>query len=171
MTSASRPQLVEQQTRADVGVVGLALDQRARGHDRRQRQLVRRDAVVKIAARLCENWPVGDIAEPRAGFPNNANEPRRHRAATSVPSADLTWTDGCQGCRGQRRLRGRPLGCASLAIEHIGARDLVVLAAHQRQLDLVLDLLDVKGAPSVAAPRQRGDDLLRQLLDNLVHAP
>ena len=35
-------QLVEQQPRADIGVVGLLLDQRARRHDRRQRQFVLR---------------------------------------------------------------------------------------------------------------------------------
>ncbi len=41
-----------------------------------------------------------------------------------------------------------PARCAGalLAIEHIGARDLVVLAAHQRQFDLILHVLDVEGA-------------------------
>jgi hypothetical protein len=40
----------------------------------------------------------------------------------------------------------RALLRALLAIEHVGARDFVLAAAHQRQLDLVLDFLDVDGA-------------------------
>ena len=46
-----------------------------------------------------------------------------------------------------------------------------MLAPHQRQLDLVLDLLDVEGAACFPAPGQGGDHLLRQLFDYLVHAP
>ena len=39
--------------------------------------------------------------------------------------------------------RLRPIGRALLAIQHVGPRDLVLARAHQRELDLVLDVLDV----------------------------
>jgi ribonucleoside-diphosphate reductase alpha chain len=57
-----------------------------------------------------------------------------------------------------------------VAVEHVGAGDLVVLAAHQSQLDLVLDVLDVEGSARIATPRERGDHLAGKLLDHLVHA-
>ena len=47
---------------------------------------------------------------------------------------------------------------ALLAIEHVRARDFVLAAAHQRELDLVLDFLDVDRAALGLAPHQRGDD-------------
>ncbi len=46
-----------------------------------------------------------------------------------------------------------------------------MLAPHQRQLDLVLDLLDVEGAAGFAAAGQSHNHLLRQLFDDLMHAP
>ena len=39
---------------------------------------------------------------------------------------------------------------AALAVQHIGARDLVVAAAHQAELDLVLHVFDVEGAAARA---------------------
>ena len=75
--------------------------------------------------------------------------------------------------RGLRHIGGflrDALAGSFFAIEHIGARHLVMLAAHQRQFDLVLHVLDMKGAALADSPRQRADDLGRQLLDDLVHA-
>jgi len=46
----------------------------------------------------------------------------------------------------------------------------VVLAAHQGQFDLILHVLDMKGAALAHPARQRADDLSGQLLDDLVHA-
>lgn len=60
-------QLVEQQARARFRVVGIGLDQRARGEDRRQRQFVEADAVVKVALRLGEDRLGGDAGEAVAG--------------------------------------------------------------------------------------------------------
>ena len=48
------PQFVEQQPRADLGVVRLGFDERAGGEDRRQRQLVPADAVIEVALGLGE---------------------------------------------------------------------------------------------------------------------
>ena len=47
-----------------------------------------------------------------------------------------------------------------IAVEHIGARHLVVLAAHQSEFDLVLDVLDMEGAASLGPPRQAAENLL-----------
>ena len=44
------------------------------------------------------------------------------------------------------------------AVQHVGARDLVLAAAHQAELDLVLHVLDVEGAAARARAQQRADD-------------
>ena len=54
-------------------------------------------------------------------------------------------------------LRGTLLR-APLAVEHVGARDLVVAAAHQAELDLVLHVLDVERAAARARAQQRAHD-------------
>ena len=64
----------------------------------------------------------------------------------------------------------RALLRAALAIEHVGARDFVLAAAHQRELDLVLDLLDVDRAAFGLALHQRGDDGVGELGHLLAHA-
>jgi hypothetical protein len=48
-----------------------------------------------------------------------------------------------------RVLAGSFLG-APLAVKHIGARDVVLLCAHQTQLNLVLHVLDREGAAAGA---------------------
>lgn len=57
-----------------------------------------------------------------------------------------------------------------LAIKHIGAGNLVMFAAHQRQFDLILDVFDVESPPAIGSPRQAGDDLLGKLLYDVVDA-
>ena len=59
---------------------------------------------------------------------------------------------------------------AFIAVKDIGASHLVVFAAHQRQLDLVLHVLDVEGPAFAGAARKRAHDVGRELLDDLVHA-
>ncbi len=59
---------------------------------------------------------------------------------------------------------------ALFAVEHVGARDLLLAVAHQREFDLVLDILDVEGAALGLAPGQRGDHHVGQLGDGLVDA-
>ena len=44
-----------------------------------------------------------------------------------------------------------------------------MLAAHQRQLDLVLNVLDMEGAPLADPARQRSDDFGGQLLHHFMH--
>jgi hypothetical protein len=74
---------------------------------------------------------------------------------------------------GRRRLGRRFLRAllrAALAVQHVVARDLVLARAHQRELDLVLHVLDVDRAAARDVARQRADDLRRELLDLLAHA-
>ena len=78
--------------------------------------------------------------------------------------------------QGSRGLLGRSGGLllgalpgALVAVKHIGARHLVVLAAHQRQFDLVLHVLDMKGAALAHPAGQRTHHFRRQLPDDFMH--
>ena len=64
----------------------------------------------------------------------------------------------------------RALLRALLAIEHVRARDFVLAAAHERQLDLVLDFLDVDGAAFGLALDERDNDGVGEVGDLLAHA-
>ena len=59
---------------------------------------------------------------------------------------------------------------ALLAVEHVGAGNLVLARAHQRQLDLILNVFNMEGTATRLAPRQRGDDSLGEPRDQLADA-
>ena len=59
----------------------------------------------------------------------------------------------------------RPL----FAIQHVGSCHFVLAGAHERKLDLVLDILDVEGAAIGLAAHERVDDGRSQLFDHLAH--
>ena len=92
-------------------------------------------------------------------------------SGTCAPLASVTRSEGSA-----RRLSGvggflpGALPGSLLAIQHVGARDLVVLAAHQGQFDLILHVLDMKGAALAHPARQRADDFRGQLLDDFMNA-
>jgi hypothetical protein len=67
-------------------------------------------------------------------------------------------------------LLARALLRAALAVQHVGARHLVVATAHQAQLDMVLHVLDVEGAAARPRAQQRAHHGLGQPLDRLAHA-
>ena len=71
------------------------------------------------------------------------------------------------GCRGAL---GRAFFRLPLAVQHVGPRDLLVAIAHQRQLDLVLDILDHEGAAAGLAPLEVVHHLAGQALDGFMHA-
>ena len=75
-----------------------------------------------------------------------------------------------------RLLRGGGLALAgallraALAVQHIGTCHFMVAAAHQAQLHLVLNILDVEGAAARAAAQERAHHTLGQCVDRLAHA-
>jgi hypothetical protein len=75
-----------------------------------------------------------------------------------------------------RRDRGFRLGLlgaflrASVAVQNVGAGDVVVAPAHQAQFHLVLHVLDVERAAARAGSHQRAHDCLRQHVHGLAHA-
>ena len=87
-----------------------------------------------------------------------------------APLGSVTWSAGPDGAGGFGGGLFGTLPGPLVAIQYIGTGHLVMLAAHQRQFDLVLHILDMKGAALAGAPRQRVDDFGAQLLDDFVHA-
>ena len=96
-------------------------------------------------------------SRPVAGFLDNRGKTRTQRDEAAV--AALIRSTGAWAAVALWPLLGALLG-ALLAIQHIGAGDLVVFAAHQSQFDLVLDVLDVEGAASFGPPGQAAENLL-----------
>ena len=57
-----------------------------------------------------------------------------------------------------------------LAIEHVGARDLMLARAHQREFDLILNVFDMERSAIGLTAHQRGDDRLCQSGDEFANA-
>ena len=55
------------------------------------------------------------------------------------------------------------------AVQHVGARHVMLARAHQRQLDLVLHVLDMEGAARWLAAHQGRDHAGGQLLNHVAH--
>ena len=148
------PQLVEQQPSAGLGVVRLGFDQGPGRENGCERQFVDGDAVIEIAMGLRDDGSGGHAVQPVAGF-------RDHRIETRgvEPRFGAIGRGHMHRARGRRLrhvLRCRPGAFPRplLAIQHIGARDLVMFAAHQGQFDLILDVFDMEGTAGIGAPRQ-----------------
>ena len=162
--------LVQQQTGADIGVVRLLFHQRSCGHDRGQRQFVLADAVVEIAVGLGQHGGGRYAIETGTGLVDDEFEPLVIQPdPRSIGQGDMKRRMGFRG-----RLRSgflRAFAGAVLAIEHVGPRDFVILATHQREFDLILDILDMERAALASATAQRRHHIGGQLLDALMHAP
>ena len=159
---------VEQQAGGDEAVRRVLLDQRSRRQHHALAHLVHRHAVVEVLERGLEDPLAVDVGEAGAGLGDDAAQPRH---VERMRHALVEHGEGRRlGRRGLLRLFVRPLLRAPLAVEHVGARDLVLAAAHQRQFDLVLDLLDVDRAAFGLALHQRADDGVGELRDFLAHA-
>jgi len=161
-------QRVEEQARRDEAVRGIALDQRARGQHDALAHLVHRDAVVEVLQRRLEDTLRADAGEALAGFLDEGGEALevewlRHAV---VDDDDLD----CLGFAALLRFLVRALLRAPLAVKHVGARDFVLAATHEHELDLVLDFLDVDRAAFRLALHQRGDDGVGELHDLVAHA-
>jgi hypothetical protein len=129
--------------------------------------LVDGHAVVQVAPRLGEDRLGADVAaEAGAGALDQRGEPCRieRHPPPAVAHHDLRL-DGDRLHRGPRAFLGAPL-----AVEHVGTRDLVVTAAHQAKLDLVLHVLDVERAAARAGAEQAAHHRFGQRIHRLAHA-
>jgi hypothetical protein len=160
-------QRVEQQARGDVRVRRILLDQRARGQHDRLADFLDRHAVVEVLERRLEDALRIGVGQARARFGDERGEAREIELA-ALAVLDHVDLDVVR-LRVRVVLRGALLR-ALLAVQHVRARGLVLAAAHQRELDLVLDLLDVDRAAVGLALEQRADDRLGQVRDLLAHA-
>ena len=144
---------VQQQARGGAGVARVLLDQRAGGEDGRLVHLVDRHAVVEVALGLghdrCRPHVGAEALAGRGEQRLQAGEVERHAHA----AVDARCSCGSAGTR--RLALARALLRTALAVEHVGARDLVMAAAHQAELDLVLHVLDVEGAAARPRTQQR----------------
>jgi hypothetical protein len=142
------PDGVQQQAGGGARVAGVLLDQRARGQDGRLVDLVDRHAVVEVAPRLGQDGLRPHVrAEPRAGRldqPVQARVVQRH-ALASIDDVQRRRRDRSGGLALPRALLG-----TALAVQHVGTSHLVMAAAHEAQLHLILNVLDVEGAAAGA---------------------
>ena len=150
-------EFVEQQPRRDVGVVRLLLDQGARRHDEGRAHVLRRDAVVHVRARLGDDAPRIHVMQALAGLADQRFD-AAHVEELAVRAGE--------GEAGHRRLFGtlplRPDARAFLPVEHVVPRHLVLAGAHQRQLHLILDVLDVDRAAGREPPLEDAGHLKGQ---------
>ena len=160
-------QRIEQQTRADLAVVGLFLDQRARGHQQGSADVGDTDAVVQVLERLAQDALGIHFREPRTGFlQHHLDALQRQRAGAAVFQRDANIRH--LGHLRQFRLGALGADAGTLfAVQDVVARDALLAAAHQRQLHLVLDIFDVDGAAGGHAALERAGDLCQQLVDHL----
>ena len=153
-----QPNAVQEQPRRHIAVGGVLLDQRARRHDRRLAHFFHRHAVVEIAQRRFQDRFGRSRRQRLAGrLHQRAQRLRIERLARAV----VHHVDAGVFLRRlvlflQAQLR------ALLAVQHIRARHVVLARAHQRELDLVLDVLDVERAALRLAAHQRRDHRVGQ---------
>ena len=161
-------QRVEQEAGGHVGVGRILFDQRACGQHDAFAHFLHRHAVVQVLLRRLEDaLRLGrgeTLARRLDEFPQPCDIERLAHAV--VDDEDLRFGDFAAFLL----LLVRALLRALFAIQHVGARHLVLAAAHQRELDLILDFLDVDRAALGLALHQRGDDGIGQLGDLVTHA-
>ena len=144
---------VHQQARGDLAVGRVFFHQRARGQDGGLVQLFDRHAVVQVldglariaSASTCFSRPTQaaliSVAHSLAGRADGAGRSRSRAAAarSALPCAGFLL---------------RALLHALVAVQHVGARDIVFAGAHQREFDLVLHVFDMEGAAGRLAAHQ-----------------
>ena len=158
---------MQQQSGRGKAVVGVFLDQRACGQDGGFVYFFQRHTIVEIAQGFLHDGFSLDIsAQPRARGLDQVAQTVHVECDTLVAIDDMQR-------RGAGRL-GFGLACALLgaafAVQHVGASDLVVFAAHQAQLHLVLHIFNVEGAAARTRTHERAYHGLRELIHHLAHA-
>ena len=150
---------VQQQAGGHVAVGGLLLDQGARRQDGALAHLLHRHAVVEVLEdALQDQLGLDRAAQPVAGILDQSLQPVQIQRPADAALHHVHHVR--LGLDLGRRLLLGAQPCPLLAVEHVGARDIVLARAHQGELHLILDILDVQRAPAGLAPHQRGDHLL-----------
>ena len=158
---------VHQQAGGDVGVVRLALDQGTGSHHQRGADILLGHAVVQVLQGFIEDQRAIDLGQAFAGFGD------QHLQAAQIQRYPLAIGTGHADARVRlRRLLGGGSSAGTgvlLAVQHVVAGNLVLAGAHQRQLDLILDFLDVDGATRGHAATEGGGDLIGQAAHGVMH--
>ena len=164
---------VQQQTGRDIGVVGIFFDQRAGRQDGCLEHFFDRHAVIQIAQRLGHDGRGLDV-----GIQIAAGRCYQRLQAFLIQGHALAVIGHLQGGLGSGCC-GSGHGClfllgtllvAGLAVQHIGTGHVLVAAAHQAQLDLVLDVFDVEGTAVGARALQSANHAFGQFVDGIAHA-
>ena len=158
---------VHQQAGGGVGVVGVFFNQRPGRQNRRLVNLVDRHAVVEVAHRLLNDGIRFDGCTQIG-----ARRLNQSLQITDVKSDLLAAVHHMQQRRfgdGNLRLARAFLG-ALFTVQHVGACNFVMTAAHQAQLDLVLHIFNVEGPAARARTHQRAHHRLRQVIDRFANA-
>ena len=159
---------MHQQARRDRAVRRVLFHQRARRQDGGLVQFLDRHAVIQVLDGLGQDrLRIHVLLEADTGGADQAAHlVHVERTALSV-----------LGHVQLRRRRGRSGGLllralfhALGAVQHIGARNVMLARTHQRQLDLVLHVLDMEGAAGRLAAHQRRHHVRRQLFHHFAHA-
>ena len=163
-------QVVTQQAGRDVGVIGLLLDHGAGGDNQGRAQLRRGHAVVQVFQRLIEDPGLTHITQVETGFADDGVDTVQvQRCAAAVRLNDVDIARRGLGRRRQCLLGGALAGLL-LPVDDVIPGDFVLAGAHQRQLDLVLDILDVDGAARGHTSLEGGGDLFGQAGDGFMDA-
>ena len=154
----------QQQAGGDEVVAGFAFDERTRRQNERLLHVRHGDAIIEVLQRMLENQLGGDIAGDAGagGLAGPEQDAEVERVAFAV--------DQHMQCRRLHIGMGGPFGRPPLAVEHVGPGDVVLARAHQRQFDLVLNILDMHRAAIGQAPGQRAHDDIGQPGHDLPHA-
>ena len=159
---------IQQQARGHVAIGRVFLKKRAGGEDCRLVHLFHRHAVVQVPQGGFHDDVGGrDALQAHAGRLQEAHEPLRIQRLADAGLGDVDRIDG-RLLLGDLLLRARagPI----LAVQHIGAGNVVLARTHQRELHLVLDVFNMEGAAGGLAPHQRTDHRVCQSCNELAHA-
>ncbi len=164
---------MQQQTGGDLAVGRILFNQRARGQDGGLEHFVDGDAVVQVLDRfLQDGFGVDELGQAFAGGDDGGAQFGHVQRAAHAGIGDVQHVFLRRGVSLLLAFGGSGGGAflrALFAIQHIGARDVMLARAHQRQFDLVLDVFNMEGAAVGAVANQRVDGLAGQRFDQFAH--
>ena len=157
---------IQQQARGDKIIGRLFFDQRTRGKNQTLAHFVQRHTIVQILERQLDDRICGNhVAQTRAGILHQRGQAIQiERTRHPILAGDIDNV---------HRLFALGLGAGTrplFAVQHVGARNVVLAGTHQTQLDLILNVLDVHRPAMRLAAHQRRNDAIGQLLDHLANA-